>query len=326
MAAAGVATIAWAITTFQAKELVGSPFVWAGVLIAFFYGLYLVSVGMHGEVVAMSPRGLRKRLILVYLAYSWSVGLLFLSFHILLAKHPMPPAQSYTPWMVLAAIFSYVPFYLYHAKPAKLDGRSVVAVPIVYMVGVLLTTLMSIDLYNLQVEKVVTVGSVRDIRKAPSNFLLFRSLEIVPRQSLTFDYHETRDNSHTVTFYGLIPINTQRADTLFDAWIQVEYVERYDSDQSDSDIRSQEAKFFASCREKILGFAVDSVKYFDHSKLDNRYVLDKNNYPVIEGAIVLEPVYQPLEQHGKSKLINYFALLVITSLIFWGISAISDNT
>lgn len=326
MTTTGLATIAWAFRTFQAKELVGSPFVWAAVLIAFFYGLYVVSKGMQGEVVTMSPQGLRKRLILVYFAYSWSVGLLFLSFHILFAKHPMPPAQAYTPWMVLAAVFSYVPFYLNHAKPAKLTGRSVVAVPIVYMVGVMLTTLMGIDLYNLQVEKVVTVGSVKDVRTAPSNFLLFRSLEIAPRQSLTFDYHDTGKNGHTVTLYGLIPINTQRADTLFDAWIQVEYLERFDSDQPDSDIRSQEAKFFASCREKILGFKVDSVKYFDHSKLDSRYVLDKNNYPIIEGTIVLEPVYQPLEQHGRSELRNYFAVFVITSLIFWGISAIPDNT
>lgn len=323
MLPSGAAAILWSINSFQQKELVGSPFLWAFVLVLFYVGLYIWSTSLPPEEDKARQKQIRKQLILIYLAFTVAIGILFLAFHAATARHPIRVAQSYAPAIILVGIFSYVPFYLSWVRKSDISGRSTLFVPILYLMGAILTPLATIEFYNDTNEEIVTINSIKDIPHASSNFVSIRNLEIDPLHALEYTYHgNNRNKEHVVEFYGLMPVMTGRSDSLFDTWIAVTNKTWYSVSLADSALKRLENKFISNSRERLLDFRPDSVLFYDHSKLDNLLVLRKNNYPVIEGTIVLQPVLMPLNEYLESQNLTFVFMFVIITLFFWFGSAV----
>lgn len=324
MLATGAAVAGWAMEAINQKEFVGSPFLWAVVLVLFYFGLYMTGASLDAFDKTQSAP-MRRRMILIYLAFVGGLGLLFLSFHSATARHPMSPAQSYAPVLVLASLISYVPFYLRWVVKADISGRSALMVPILYFLGAIITPLAMIDIYNDLMEDVMQVNSPGDISGAPSNFVTIKNLVAEPPRFLEYTYHgNDRNKNHDVEFYGLVPVMTGRQDSFFDTWIEVTYKTSYPTSLADSTLERLERQFFANARQRIREFSIDSVVFFDHSKLDNRLVLRKNNYPLIDEALVIKPVYTSLRDYRGGQYNGYVFMWVLIAAFFWFGSAVKD--
>ena len=270
---------------------------------------------------------IRQRLILKYLIFSAIIGISFLLVHLIRGVKPLPVAQSYTAFIIPVTLLSYIPFYLMWVRKAGLSGTSVIVTPIIFLCGAGLAPLAFIDMHNHLNDSVVRIESVSELRAAKSNFIAIPNITIDPPKYLHHTYHEdnTKLKEHDVTYYALIPIITNRADSLFDTWIALEYDTTFSSEQSEEDLKQQEKGFYNYCRSRVQSFQTDSVNFYDNSELDNRLTLRKTKYPIIEESIVLSPVYESFEDHTGSKNYMYIIFGVVMALVFWGITAIKED-
>lgn len=330
IAAASIAVVGWMILSFKAADLVGSPFLWAATPMALYIGLYLVARIPKGEIPQSVQKQIRRGLILKFLAFSFAVGLFFLLVHMVTQRHPLPSARIYTPISALVAIFSYVPFYLYWVRRAGSAGRSAVIVPLLFFLGIILSPMLFIEAYNVYHDDVETLPSGRDVLGASSNFIRIRNLELKHDYRLEWTEHSLKhqkfdEDDHEVQFYGLVPVDTERPDTLFTVWIQFGDWDVFDGEQGDATLRQQESDFLEACRTRLATLSVDTAVFFVSSTKNKYTVLRSNKYPLAEESIVLKPVYESLQEYRGGEILGYVGMYAVVVLMFWGGSVLNDD-
>jgi len=313
-----VAVAVWVVQAYQAKRMVGSPFAWAAFLIAFFWGTMLAAG--KADAGEQTAKRTRRWLIVVYLAIAAALSLIFLGFHWLTAERPLPPAQSYSPFILVATILSYPLYQFGWARRAGLQGMAGVLSPVLYLCGIVLAVLIALDYYNMKNDQVEIIPSPANLDLAKSNFINFAKIEISPDEALRYDYHvdDRKGNFHKVTYKVNIPVLTGRQDTLYDLWIAIEFKTSFNKNLPDDSIVGLERIFFANCRSKISMFKTDSVLFYDRSKLDDREVLRKREYPLVLESRVMLPVYRPLDDYVGTRTVEFLVGFIIITLFFWG--------
>lgn len=318
-----VSCTGWVVQSYQAHELVGSPFFWAVILIGFFVGLRMAA-GVTNNNTPLP--GLRKKLILYYLAIGGGMAVAFLLIHIVMGKRPLVAAQTYTPFVLLAVLISYIPFYLLWGCRSGVAKRSSVLMPVMYLTGIALAPIAAIDLYNQAIDQVEWVESPRQLSEAKSNFIQFRKMDIRPDKTIYDEYHKDVDkgSNHRVTYQALIPVNTERQDTLFEVWIPVEFYEIFNNNMDEDSLIAREQIFFAMSRDRIQLFSTDSVVFYDKGKQRGYERLNEVNYPLAQQSIILNPVYKSLKEYQTGEILAYLILLGLSTLIFWAVTTVSD--
>ena len=319
----GVATTGWAWSSFKAADMVGSPYLWAAVLMTYFIGVSLIGASLPVNIDVDASGRIRKRLVLYFLAVAIVMGFLFLLIHLAIGGHPPAVGQKYAPWTLLGALLSYVPFYYFWSHQARFKGMGTLMVPMIYLLGQTFFPFAVIDYYNQVTQKVETIEGVGDLPSATSSFLYIKKLEVMPEYALEQTYHfDESDGQHKIIYMGLLPVNTDRTDTLFNVWLLFDDKIYFSKNLSEDVVQAKEQDFHLRHRNQMLSFQLDSVVFFDHSKLDNREVLRKHNYPLTEGAVVLIPVASSLNEYiGRGNSDNIFIICLLV-LFFWIASAV----
>ena len=254
-----LATAGWAWSSFKSADLIGSPYLWAAVLIGYFTGVALIGASWELAIDEVASRKIRKVLVLYFMAVAVIVGFLFLLIHLAIGGHPPAVGQKYVPWTLLASLLTYLPFYYYKVHPARLRGMGTILVPMIYMLGITFFPFVSIDYYNKSSQEVEIINAIQDLPSAKSSFLAVENLAVEPRFALDYNYHFVEsDGRHKVVYTGLLPVNTGRPDTLFNVWLLFYEKDYFSNNLAEDIVIAKERDFFFQNRntgeeKKITG-------------------------------------------------------------------------
>jgi hypothetical protein len=316
-----IALLRWAVLAVQTGSPWDSePYLWALTIVAFVFGLIWSIPPMEPD--EDRAKRYRKRMILIFLAFTIGSALLLLTAHILLTQPPLPSVRTYAPVMIVMSILGYAVCYFFFFRYAEYLTRSFSLSTILFIMGMVLAPVGAVDTYNGFVQKVEVLDSGGDLEKAASDFVSFKNLKLDRSRWLaeTYAWHGENKKYHA-EFRALIPVVTIPSDTVYRVWIDLFYTKEINDTLKDDEKKKLRDAFDQSCGKRVDAFNADSVVFYDQTFMSGKRVLETNKYPAVKGTVLLAPRYSDLASVQTDSLYTMLGLYVVLCAFFWGTSS-----
>ncbi|NOT77336.1 MAG: hypothetical protein HOP08_20635 [Cyclobacteriaceae bacterium] len=144
-----LAILSWFVTSIDSDWQNGPvylAYLWIGVPAALFYGLSLLIA--PNPVSPTEAKTMRKGMILVYLVFALINAIIIVIAHIYMKRDVSSHFGPYAPYTIVLALASYAYCYLKYIRNAQYTAGVSVAIPILFLLGMVFGSLGAIALYN----------------------------------------------------------------------------------------------------------------------------------------------------------------------------------